>query len=339
MGKFEKLHTNQRLLLEELESRGAKIQVLIPELEIVEVTLGHRHEILTDRDSSRTPYAGSLLAANKYVTKLLLKRAGLPVPSGEMFYADQFDDALRFATSINGPKVVKPPIGSHGEDCITDICSMEDLVCTIERFISDRGTTAPFLLEEQVAGIEVRMFVTEKGDYAALERDPASIIGDGASTIERLIHIENQRRGIGPGRPLCQIPIDAVVLRTLSAAGLSLSAIPKLGNKIYLRRNSNLATGGRSIDITERVHPTVIDIAKRALKVFPGLPFAGVDLLCSNPEIAVTQSKVFILEVNSNPGFTMHMRPAEGKSRNVAAYVADVLFPDSHPRMRSKNYD
>jgi cyanophycin synthetase len=329
MNQFEKLHTNQRLLLEELQSRGAHIEVLIPELEIVEVILGDKREILADRDSSRTPYAGSLLAANKYVTKLLLRRAGLPVPRGEMFYPDQIADAVAFSTKVDGPKILKPPVGSHGDGCVTDISCTEELHRCISDFLVQRGAHAPFLIEEQVAGSEVRVFITERGDFAALERDPAFVVGDGEATIEELIARENNERGVGPGRVLCQIPIDRVVTSTLKKAGLDLSSIPRKGNKVYLRRNSNLATGGVSRDITDTTHPSIIELARRALAVFPGMPYAGIDLLCSNPTEAVTCSSATILEVNSNPGFSMHVRPAIGQGRNVAAFVADILFPQS----------
>lgn len=327
MDRFEKLHTNQRLLLEELQSRGAHVEVLIPELEMVEVILGGKREILTDRDSSRTPYSSSILAANKYVTKLLLKRAGLPVPRGEMFYSDQINDALSFSAKIHGPKVLKPVIGSHGEGCVTDIYTTEELYHSISDFLVHRGAKTPFLIEEQVAGAEIRVFITEKGDFAALERDPASVTGDGKASLRELITRENFNRGVGPGRALCQIPIDRAVTATLKRSGMDLSSIPSKGIKIYLRRNSNLATGGVSRDVTECIHTSIVELAKRTLAVFPGMPYAGIDFLCSNPEVDVLRSKISILEVNSNPGLTMHMRPAFGKSRNVAAFVADILFP------------
>jgi cyanophycin synthetase len=38
-----------------------------------------------------------------------------------------------------------------------------------------------------------------------------------------------------------------------------------------------------------------------------------------------------VVEVNSGPGFRLHMEPAEGKPRNVAGAVIDMLFPEGSP--------
>ena len=36
-----------------------------------------------------------------------------------------------------------------------------------------------------------------------------------------------------------------------------------------------------------------------------------------------------IVEVNTVPGIHMHMRPSEGKPRNVAKYMVDMIFPET----------
>ena len=68
------------------------------------------------------------------------------------------------------------------------------------------------------------------------------------------------------------------------------------------------------------------EIAKKALASFPGLKLAGLDLLC--PDIYAHNPEYVILEVNSNPGLTMHHFPAIGQPENVAQYVCDVMFPN-----------
>ncbi len=36
-----------------------------------------------------------------------------------------------------------------------------------------------------------------------------------------------------------------------------------------------------------------------------------------------------IIEVNTVPGIHMHMRPAQGQSRNVAKYMVDIMYPET----------
>lgn len=38
-----------------------------------------------------------------------------------------------------------------------------------------------------------------------------------------------------------------------------------------------------------------------------------------------------IIEVNAAPGFRMHLQPSEGRARNVARPVMDMLFPRGTP--------
>ena len=323
------LHTNQRLLLQELIARGIKVELLVRELELAEARLGDHVELLLDRDSSACPYAGSVICADKYLTKKLLARAGIEVPRGEQFFADQREDALAFAASLPFPQVVKPAHGSHGLGCTTDCEDEDDVARAIDNAVIWCGQNGAFLIEEQRPGMEFRIFISRRGKYAVLHRDPASVVGDGRHSIRALCERESQRR-MNPRRNcLCPIVLDAVVEAFLARQGLDLDSVPRAGSKVYLRRNSNVALGGDCEDFTAAAHPTFITLARRALEVFPGLPYAGVDVLASDISAPAGPGRCTLLEVNSNPGLHIHMRPARGAPQNVAAYAADMIFPET----------
>lgn len=110
---------------------------------------------------------------------------------------------------------------------------------------------------------------------------------------------------------------------------LKLDSIPKVNEKVYLRANSNIATGGTCEDFTDKVHPSVIKICKKVLETFPGLPYAGIDFLCSDISKKQTKNSYIILEVNSIPGIKMHMYPSIGTSRNISKYIVDLMFPET----------
>src|SRR5262249_3683346 len=98
----------------------------------------------------------------------------------------------------------------------------------------------------------------------------------------------------------------------------------------FLRSTGNLSTGGTAIDLTDVVHPDNRDMAVRAAKAI-GLDVAGIDFI--TPDISRSFREVGggICEVNAAPRFRMHVASTEGKSRDVAGPVMDMLFPPGTP--------
>jgi cyanophycin synthetase len=95
--------------------------------------------------------------------------------------------------------------------------------------------------------------------------------------------------------------------------------------------DANLSTGGTSRDVTDETHPDVVDLCQRAAAV-AGLDVAGVDLRLPDiaaplPVVAVGGESAGVIEVNAAPGLRMHLHPAEGPARGVAASIVDALYP------------
>ena len=172
------------------------------------------------------------------------------------------------------------------------------------------------------------MFITHLGGFAVIHREWSYIVGDGFHNIEELVKIENVRRQHlkeTVNTSLCPIVIDSEVNSFLSKNNKDLSYIPKSNEKVYLRQESNLAKGGVSINLTSQMPSFFKELAIKTLASFPGLKIAGLDVLC--PDISSDNPEYVILEVNSNPGLTMHHYPAIGLPENVAQLVCDVMFP------------
>lgn len=331
MPDLKQLHTNQRLLLEELIVRGATVEILDVENEWVRVTLNGVSHDLIDRTSAVVSHVPAVLAADKFATKRILRAANIRVPDGALYSEDTIEEAIRFAAARDYKVVFKPNHGSHGKGVEADVNGEEGLLRIIERHLSAAGGAADFIVEALVEGLEHRVLLTTRGDYAVLQREPAHVIGDGKSNIEDLANAETARRAKvkqEQGSALCPVAIDNAVGRFLKSAGRSLADVPAMGEKVYLRRISNLALGGVSRDMTEVAHGSVIRIAETILGCFKGLAVIGVDFI--TPDITRDQGGVAygIIEVNANPGLSMHMMPAIGDAQPVARYVADVMFPD-----------
>ena len=326
---YKDLHSNQKIFIYEMLKRGIRVQILDEEREIIKTSYKGHDELILDRDSSIVPYSVSVLAGDKGFTKKNLMANGITVPIGETFLAKDIDYIKRAFEILDCPVVVKPVYGSHGFDVYTNLKTTDEVEEAARKIIRNYGEESKLLIEEYFKAPEYRVFVTKKGDYAVLLRDPAHVYGDGVNTIKYLIEDENYRRMNPRTNALCEILVDEELIKFLDNQGLYLESIPRQGEKIYLRPNSNVATGGICEDYTDRVHPSVINICMKVLDAFPGLPYVGVDFMTNSIEEQQTDSSYRIIEINTVPGIHMHFRPAIGKSRNIAKYIVDMIYPET----------
>jgi cyanophycin synthetase len=326
------LHTNQRLLIDALLKCGAQVRLLDAFEELVEVTYKGKKDFLLDRFSSKVPYHVVKMSADKHFAKKIMKENGINTPEGKVFTGNTALDAIDYAES-NYPLVLKPNWGSHGDNIHVNINGAEQLKNSINHFINATDINNPFIIEKFHPWKEYRLFITEKGGFAVIHREWSSIIGNGEDSIESLIEKENKYRvELKKKEPtsLCPIVIDNEVYQFLEEQNIQegLQFIPAKEQKIFLRQESNLAKGGIAIDMTDEVHPSVKELAIKTLACFPGLPVAGLDMLCADPTQPLNDKNYVIIEINSNPGLAMHTYPTIGKSRDVAQLILEVMCPN-----------
>jgi len=179
-----------------------------------------------------------------------------------------------------------------------------------------------------VTGYDFRVLVIDNKMVAAALRDPAHVIGNGHSTIQELIDLENTnpKRGYGHENVLTLISIDRDTLDLLDKKGYTLETVPAKSEKVFVKSTANLSTGGTSVDVTDHVHPQNVFICERISKII-GLDICGIDIMAQNLSEPLTDTGGVVLEVNAAPGFRMHIAPSEGLARNVAGHVIDMLYP------------
>ena len=325
--ELQSLHTNQRLLVIEMQGRGIDIISLDGTIELLEASYNGHNEFLLDRDSSIVPYLTSVISGDKLLAKTLLRRAGINVNEGLAFTRNEINDSLLYAQELGFPVVVKPNFGSHGDNVHIDLNNLCDVKEAIDQVVWSIGNRA-FLVEQQFDGNEYRVFVTREGSYAVLYRDPAHVVGNGQDTLEKLVLDENTSRNLRTNS-LCPISVDSQALRFLARNDMNLHYLPEEGKKVYLRHNSNIADGGVCENYTDRVHPSVIDISRKALEVFHGLPYAGIDFMTVDVETEQTADSYRVIEVNSVQLIHMHMRHGKGSHINVDSYIVYIIFPET----------
>ncbi|MDP1746304.1 MAG: cyanophycin synthetase, partial [Bacteroidota bacterium] len=263
------------------------------------------------------------IASNKDETKRMLGDAAIPVAKGVCIaYAEEVADAVK---KIGFPLVFKPLDGNHGKGASINVKTIEEAHAAYEHA---KKYSRKIIVEKFITGFDFRILVINNRFIAAALREPAHVIGDGVSTIQQLIDTENKdpRRGYGHENVLTEISIDRETIEQLSKKNYTVETVLAKKELCYLKGTANLSTGGTSTDITDIVHPHNIFIFERISRII-GLDICGIDIMGTNLNEPLETSGAVVLEVNAAPGFRMHLAPAKGLPRNVAAPVIDMLYP------------
>jgi D-alanine-D-alanine ligase-like ATP-grasp enzyme len=298
--------------------RGIPVYRVSPRIRLLQLGQGVRAHRTFESGVDLDAHTGARLAANKMATAELLHRLGLPGAVHRP--ARDVDEARRIARAYGYPVVVKP---SHGEKQTGVTIGVRDDVELPAAFEKARGARAGLVLVERFApGTDFRLLVVGGRLASVALRRPATVIGDGRSTVDALIDALNAdpRRGPGDAYALVSVGRDAELDEALDRQGVRLSDIPAAGVAVYLRVNPTPMHGGTVEECIERVHPDIRAMAEtiaRALKV----QVLGIDFIC--PDISRSWREVggAVCEVNLTPGHRPHGQ------RGIDA-ILGLLFPN-----------
>lgn len=265
------------------------------------------------------------IASDKVLTKKLLEMQFLPVAKGDKINSQL--ELLIEAEAIGYPVVLKPQYGYQGKGVYLNIKNEKQLV---EAYNDIKTKYKDIMVEQFVLGYDYRVCVVDGEVIAVSRRNPPSVVGDGVSSIKELINKlnEDERRGYGHEKPLTKIKIDSELIFCISKQGYDLNSVLDKNKNLVLRENSNLSTGGTSVDCTDEICKENIDICIRAAKAI-GLNICGIDLCCKDVSKPIYDDNGVIVEVNAAPGIRMHHYPSEGTSRDVSGAIVSALFKNS----------
>ncbi|MCC2970638.1 cyanophycin synthetase [Massilia sp. IC2-476] len=289
---------------------------------LVQFGWGSRQRRIQAAEIDATGAIAETIAQDKELTKKLLDAAGVPVPMGRS--VSDPEDAWAAALEVGLPVVIKPKDGNQGKGVTVNVTTKEQLVAgfhTASEFRDD------ILVERYLPGHDYRMLVIGDRLVAAARRDPPFVVGDGVRTVRALVEEVNKdpRRGEGHSTSLTKIRFDDIALATLAARGMNADSVPDKGQRVVLRNNANLSTGGTATDVTDDVHPEVAERCIAAAHMV-GLDICGVDLVCDSVLKPIEDQHGGIVEVNAAPGLRMHLSPSFGKSRPIGEAIMDTLF-------------
>ena len=320
---FEDMELSTQILMKEAIKRGIKFEVLDREDNFISLEKNGKLEYIKQATKTSVDnYATVLAMNNKVVTKKILDKKDVRVPKGEEFTS--IDEGIRrIEKYVNLPVVIKPKSTNFGLgiSIFPDGGGKEDLTKALDFAFSKDNTV---LIEEFIKGKEFRFLVIGDKVSGILHRVPANVKGDGKHTIEELIEIKNKDslRGKGYKTPLEKIEIDTSALLYLKNHNRDIYTVLKEDEVVFLRENSNISTGGDSIDFTDIIPNRFKEIAIKSAKAI-GAKICGVDMVIE--DYTDERSNYGIIELNFNPAIHIHSYPYEGKERNVAKDILNLL--------------
>lgn len=292
---------------------------------LVQLGYGAKQRRIEATITDATSYIGVTTACNKEKTKVRLREASIPVADGGT--VDSLDEVKEIIAEIGFPIVIKPLDGNQGKGATININSLKDAEKALS-FAQNYSDTV--LVEQYISGFDFRVLVVNHKVVAVAKRVPAHVVGDGVLSIRELVEDVNKdaKRGTGHENVLTKIVIDSLTYNLLAKKKKSLDTVPLKGEVVYLKETANLSTGGTSIDVTDNVHKNNLLMAERISRVI-GLDICGIDIMAPDLETPLLVNGGVVLEVNAAPGFRMHLAPTAGVSRNVAASVVAMLYPEN----------
>jgi cyanophycin synthetase len=300
---------------------------LTPTGSLVQLGYGIYQKRILASETSNTSAISVELCQEKSLTNQMLGTVGVPVPEGDV--VSSADEACELATRLGLPIVVKPYDGNQGKGVSVNLGTEAEVR---EAYALAAKFSSKALVERYIEGDDYRLLIVNGKLVAGARRDSAHVIGDGVHTISELIEIANQdpRRRPGHSSALTRLSLDDSVNFVLSQQNLTAESTPEPQQKVRLRTNSNLSTGGTASDVTDNIHPRNVQLAELAAQIL-AMDVAGIDIICRDISRPLGEQGGAVVEVNAAPGLRMHLAPSEGQARDVGKPIVDMLYPDNAP--------
>lgn len=322
---YKELELSTQIIINGALKRGIEVDVLDGDDNFIRLKKDNKVEYIKQatRTSADTCIAHFIME-NKEVTKIILKEHGINVP--ESTTIKTFDEAEKKYQYFIGKDIVIKPKSTNfglGITILKNLSSKKDYTLAIKQALSYDSSV---MIEEYIPGKEYRFLVVGDEVAAILHRVPANVKGNGSLNIKQLVDEKNKNpmRGKGYVTPLEKIVLGSFEKDYLTSQGKDITYIPVKGEVVYLRENSNLSTGGDSIDFTDDILDDYKIMAVESAKAV-GAKICGADIIIKDVKAKPAKNNHSIIELNFNPILHAHAYPSQGQNRHVEDNVLDLL--------------
>jgi cyanophycin synthetase len=261
---------------------------------------------------------GIKIAKDKYKTKLILRQLSLPYPLSYIIQTKS--DLIKKVREIGYPCIIKPVSLSEGKGITPNIRNIKTL---LESFDYAQTFEKSVLIEKYLPSDYYRITYIKNNGYAAVLNKPAQVLGDGISSVEKLIKAENLRREKEIRKNVKKIPVNEKVKRIMKGEGYGLNSIPPKNLVVPLSFSGY--DGGEYINVTEKVNKKTLRMIEEVSN-FLQLPIIGIDIVAKDISQSLAKSNGAIIEINAtDPDLDFHLFPTQGESIDLAKNIIDLM--------------
>ncbi|TFH69285.1 hypothetical protein E3W66_05055 [Gammaproteobacteria bacterium LSUCC0057] len=290
------LGSNTAHFLRNAHYLGIPYQYLYKDL--VQYGYSSKRSLLQSSFTPQTNVIAVQLSRDKIATQHILKSVGIPTAAGVRVKSEQ--QAVEVAATICGPTVIKPVDKDGGLAVSTHLYEAADVAAAYK---AARRYSSDVMLERHFDGRDYRIVIYRDAFLWAIERKPASILGDGVHTVVDLVAMANsaKQRSRDKSSALVELELDDEALRLLTQQSLSVDAVLPAGQRARLRGKANIGAGGVPVTVPKAdIHPDNIELCSRVCQAL-GLDLAGVDLIIPDISISWLHGGCIVVEVNAQP--------------------------------------
>lgn len=292
--------------------------------EMFSITDGKKIHFFNRSQGDLTPNDASALSNDKQKTKKLFLEKGVPVADGILVNRGEDRRVAAFLKKHPGRQfIIKPIDGSLGRGVERNLAP-EDVIAALGK-VDERS----YLLEEQVNGLEYRLYVVDGKCYFAGLRVAARVTGDGKSSIARLIALANKTRERHPYYFDKPIKASHEMIHMLQQQSMTLKDIPNAGQVVRLSNVDSVHAGGSMLNVTDQLPDWVKQIGVDAQRA-SGLPFCGIDIIVEHKQESKAR-RAIVLETNSRAHIQQSLLGPDYISYGnaVAEAIVNYYFPAS----------
>lgn len=308
---------NPPIIKKIVREMGGTIERVIPERGYFYIKFGDEKIFVSRKFKiSSSLISGGEITKYKDLTYFILKENGIPTPKSICFYCNHFNESLfENIHKLKYPLVIKDAQGSNSKGVFTNIKNLDEAKKIITR---EMHKFRALLVQEMIFGKEFRILVLNKKVIGALELIPPRIFADGKSTIKELI-LKKQKKTEK------KTPLDGALAIILKEQGCNLESVPEKNTEIFIRKNSCLAEGGETRDVTDLTSEDIKKVCIKATRVTEK-NLAGIDIMCEDITKKMDNQFFSIIEINGKPDLYIHYNPTHGKTRNVVKEIIEFIL-------------
>lgn len=257
---------------------------------------------------------GISIINDKHKTNQFLRENGFNANlSYEYTLDDLLDKEVIKNIPLEYPMTLKPTDKKEGYGVVTNILNEKRMLVSVKKMLN-LGDIKPVLLEDFFEGVTYRVLVVGGEVVAVLKNIPASILGDGESSIEELIKAKNI---ISKSR----VRINNALRLSIFNDDKRWETVLEKDEKYIISHNSHASNGGQSVNVTDVFGDKYKQVASDACKSL-GLKIAGIDMIVNS------NGEYRIIEINCGPALATHVNPKHGTSIKTYTKVLNSLLEE-----------